>query len=214
MRIDFISDIACPWCALGVASLEKALQQLGNDFKCELHFQPFELNPDMPKEGKNLTEYLTQKYGMSVDRIKASHDMLRERGLEVGFEFGHRDHIWNTFDAHRLLYWADQSSIPGTQLALKKALLHAYHSDAKNPGDHETLLQVVEQVGLNKQDAQQVLTSNQYAAEVRQLEHKWQSAGIHAVPSMVINQRHLLQGAQPVAAIVQALQQLQSEAAR
>jgi predicted DsbA family dithiol-disulfide isomerase len=208
IRVDFISDIACPWCALGVASLEKALHVLGNDFQYELHFQPFELNPDMPKDGKNLVAYLSQKYGMNEGRIKASHEVLRERGLEVDFYFGHRDHIWNTFDAHRLLYWADQSSIPGMQFALKKALLHAYHSEAKNPSDREILLQVVDQVGLNKQEAQRVLSTNQYADEVRQLESQWQSAGIHAVPSMVINQRHLLQGAQPVAMIAQALKQL------
>ena len=211
MRIDFISDIACPWCAVGVASLERALQELGNDFKYELHFQPFELNPDMPKEGRNLVEYLSQKYGMSADRIKTSHDMLYQRGKEVGFEFGHREFIWNTFDAHRLLYWADQSGKTDAQFLLKKALLRAYHGEAKNPADHDVLLQAAEAAGLDTQEAQRILTSDRYAAEVRQLEHQWQRAGINAVPSMVINQRHLLQGAQPVAVIVQALRQLESE---
>ena len=211
MRIDYISDIACPWCALGVASLEKSLQELGSEFEYELRFQPFELNPDMPEEGKNLVEYLSQKYGMTADRINTSHDMLRERGHEVGFVFGHREQIWNTLDAHRLLYWADQSGKPHQQFALKKALLRAYHTDAKNPGDHTVLLQAIDNVGLNKQDALDILNSDLYAAEVRELEHQWQSAGIHAVPSMVINQRHLLQGAQPVAVIVQALKRLQSD---
>jgi predicted DsbA family dithiol-disulfide isomerase len=213
MRIDFISDIACPWCAVGVASFEKALQGLGSDFKYELHFQPFELNPDMPKEGRNLVEYLSQKYGMSADRVKASHDMLHERGREVGFEFGHREHIWNTLDAHRLLYWADQSEIPGAQFVLKKTLLRAYHSEAKNPGDHAVLLQAAQQAGLDQQEAQDILSSQRYATEVRQLEERWQHAGINAVPSMVINQRHLLQGAHPVAVVAQALKQLQSEQA-
>jgi predicted DsbA family dithiol-disulfide isomerase len=211
MRIDFVSDIACPWCALGVATLEKALQELGSDFKYELHFQPFELNPDMPKEGKNLIEYLSQKYGMTEDRIKASHDMLYQRGKEVGFEFGHRDHIWNTFDAHRLLYWAGQSEMPGSQFALKKALLRAYHSEGKNPSDPATLLQLVNEVGLNAEAAQAILSSEKFAKEVRDSEHQWQQMGIHAVPSMVINRQHLLQGAQSVDVVVQALKQLQSE---
>lgn len=213
MRIDFISDIACPWCAVGIASFEKALQELGSDFKYELHFQPFELNPDMPKEGKNLAEYLSQKYGMSADRIKASHEMLHQRGREVGFEFGHREHIWNTFDAHRLLYWADQSEKPGAQFALKKALLRAYHTETKNPSDPKILLQLVNEVGLNAEEAQTILSSDKFAKEVRGAEQQWQQAGIHAVPSMVINQRHLLQGAQPVAVVLQALKQLQSEQA-
>ncbi|MES1190284.1 MAG: DsbA family oxidoreductase [Steroidobacter sp.] len=208
MRIDFISDIACPWCAVGVASLDKALQEAGSDFEYELHFQPFELNPGMPKEGRNLVEYLSQKYGMSADRIKASHDMLYQRGKEVGFEFGRRDHIWNTFDAHRLLYWADQLDKSGAQFALKKALLRAYHGEAKNPSDRDVLLQAVAAVNLDTQEAQRILSSDLYAAEVHQLEHQWQRSGINAVPSMVINQRHLLQGAQPVETIVQALQQL------
>lgn len=209
-RIDFISDIACPWCALGVASLEKALRQLGDAFKYELHFQPFELNPDMPKEGKNLVDYLSQKYGMTAERIKASHDMLRERGREVGFEFGHRDHIWNTFDAHRLLYWADQVG-QSNQFVLKKALLRAYHGEGKNPSDPQLLLRLVDEVGLNVDEATIILNSDKFAQEVRALEHQWQRAGINAVPSMIIDQRHLLQGAQPVAAIVQVLKQFGEE---
>lgn len=208
MRIDFVSDIACPWCALGVASLEKALQQLDDNFKYELHFQPFELNPDMPKEGKNLVDYLSSKYGMSAERIAASHDMLRERGLEVGFVFGQREQIWNTFDAHRLLYWADQLG-ETNQFALKKALLRAYHSEGKNPSDKQVLLDVVKQTGLDEAEAQSILSLDKFANEVRTLERQWQQAGINAVPSMIINQRHLLQGAQPVDVMVQALKQLQ-----
>ena len=209
MRIDFISDIACPWCALGVASLEKALQQLGDDFKYELHFQPFELNPDMPKEGKNLIDYLSSKYGMSAERIAASHEMLRERGLEVGFVFGHREQIWNTFDAHRLLYWADQLG-QTNQFALKKALLRAYHGEGKNPSDKDVLLNLVKEAGLDTTEAESILSSDKFANEVRTLELQWQQAGINAVPSMVINHRHLLQGAQTVAAVTQALLQLEA----
>jgi len=208
MRIDFISDIACPWCALGVATLEKALQEVGDSLDYELHFQPFELNPDMPKEGKNLVEYLSQKYAMSADRIKASHDMLHQRGLEVGFTFGHREQIWNTFDAHRLLYWADQLG-QTSQFALKKALLRAYHAEGKNPADHQLLLELINEVGLNVEEAKAILTSGKYTEEVRKLEHQWQRAGINAVPSMIINQRQLLQGAQPVEVMVQAFRQLQ-----
>jgi predicted DsbA family dithiol-disulfide isomerase len=208
MRIDFISDIACPWCALGLASLEKSLSQLGNEISYELHFQPFELNPDMPREGKNLAEYLSTKYGMSAERVKASHEQLRQRGEAIGFVFGHRDHIWNTFDAHRLLYWAGLSEVKDSQLKLKLALLRAYHTEVKNPSDPDVLLALVEEVGLDKAQAQKILQSDTYTKEVRSLENEWHQAGINAVPSIVIDRQHLLQGAQPVETLVAALQQL------
>ncbi len=211
MRIDFISDIACPWCAVGLAALEKALLQLGDTVSYELHFQPFELNPDMPREGKNLVEYLSKKYGMTAERILANHEQLRLRGEAVGFVFGHREHIWNTFDAHRLLYWAALSDVKDSQLKLKLALLRAYHSDAKNPSDPLILLSLVEAVGLDKTQAQRILQSDAYAKEVRNLENEWRQAGINAVPSMVINRKHLLQGAQLIETLLSALQQLNAE---
>jgi len=210
MRIDFISDIACPWCALGLVSLEKALLQLGNEIVYELHFQPFELNPDMPREGKNLAEYLGTKYGMSVAQINASHEQLRQRGQSIGFVFGHREFIWNTFDAHRLLYWAGLSDKKDAQWKLKLALLRAYHTDAKNPSDPDVLLALVEEVGFDKAQAQAILQSEAYTKEVRELESQWHQAGINAVPSIVINRQHLLQGAQPVETLVTALRQLNS----
>jgi predicted DsbA family dithiol-disulfide isomerase len=207
MRIDFISDISCPWCALGLASLEKALAQLGDEIHYELHFQPFELNPDMPAEGKNLNQYLADKYSMPVEQIEANHDNIRKRGEELGFAFGKREQIWNTFDAHRLLYWADRCG-EGLQRKLKWALMQAYQGEGKNPGDHQILLQLVSEVGLDQAEAKTILQTDAFAAEVRNLEREWHLSGINAVPSLVINQQHLLQGAQPVELLVSALREL------
>ncbi len=207
MRIDFISDISCPWCALGLASLEKALAQLGDEIQYELHFQPFELNPDMPAEGKNLNQYLADKYSMPIEQIEANHENIRKRGEELGFTFGKRERIWNTFDAHRLLYWADRCG-EGLQRKLKLALMQAYQGEGKNPGDHQILLQLVSEVGLDQAEANAILQSDAFSAEVRNLEREWHLSGINAVPSLVINQQHLLQGAQPVELLVSALREL------
>lgn len=207
MRIDFISDISCPWCALGLASLEKALLQLGDEIPYELHFQPFELNPEMPPEGKDLTEYLSAKYGMSAEQVEATHENLRQRGEEIGFIFGKRERIWNTFDAHRLLFWADRCGV-GLQRKLKLSLMQAYQSEGKNPGDHQLLLQLVTEIGLDQTEAETILQTDAFANEVRNLEREWHLSGINAVPSLVINQQHLLQGAQPVELLVSTLREL------
>ncbi len=125
MRIDFVSDVACPWCAVGLHALEEALRRIGPTLQVELHFQPFELNPQMPPEGEDLVQHLARKYGATREQLAATHATLRQRGEEVGFQFGHRERIWNTFDAHRLLYWA---GLEGRQRELKHALLSAYHT--------------------------------------------------------------------------------------
>ncbi len=208
MRIDFVSDINCPWCALGAVHLQNALKLMGDDFLYELHFQPFELNSQLPKEGKNLVAYLSEKYGMDAAQIEAGHQNLRDRGEQVGFLFGKREHIWNSFDAHRLLYWAELELGLEVQRKLKLALLTAYHGQAKNPSDRKVLISIVDELGLDRDRAELILTTDLFAKEVRQRERQWQSAGINAVPSMVIDNKHLLQGAQPVEVLVSALKQL------
>ena len=211
MRIDFISDINCPWCALGVVSFQKALDLMGGSLNYELHFQPFELNPQLPKEGKNLFDYLTEKYGLNSERIEGNQQHLRERGDEVGFVFGKREHIWNSFDAHRLLYWAETELGLEAQRKLKLALLTAYHTAGRNPSDHQVLMNIVEQLGLDKDRAEFILTGDLFGREVRELEAEWQELGINAVPSIVINREQLIQGAQPVNIFVGILMRLKAE---
>ena len=132
MRIDFVSDVACPWCAVGLNSLESALRSIGDAIPVELHFEPFELNPAMPREGEDAIRYLSRKYGAAPEQLARNRAALRERGAAVGFEFGERPWIWNTFDAHRLLHWAGLEG-PDRQRALKHALLAAYHGRARTP---------------------------------------------------------------------------------
>jgi predicted DsbA family dithiol-disulfide isomerase len=211
MKIDFVSDVACPWCAVGLNSLEEALRRIGPALQVELHFQPFELNPQMPPEGEDTLQHLARKYGASPERLAATRQMLRERGAEVGFSFGERPRIWNTFDAHRLLHWAGLQGAD-KQRALKHALLQAYHTHARNPGDPEVLLGLCAEVGLDTERARAILAGDEYADAVRELERHWQSLGIHSVPSVVIDDRHLIQGGQPPEAFERALRQLASAA--
>ena len=207
MKIDFVSDVACPWCAVGLYSLETALRRIGDAVPVEVNFQPFELNPTMPPEGRETLAYLAEKYGATPERLAATRKVLRQRGAEVGFSFGDRPWVWNTFDAHRLLHWAGLEGAD-RQRALKHALLSAYHTHAQNPSAHDVLLRVAEQAGLDPARARQILDSDEYAAEVRALEQHYQRLGISAVPSMIVDGRHLIQGGQPPEAIEQALRQI------
>jgi predicted DsbA family dithiol-disulfide isomerase len=205
MKIDFVSDVACPWCAVGLNSLEIALGRLDPSIPVELHFQPFELNPQMPPEGEDATEHLSRKYGAPPEQLAKTRQHLRERGASVGFAFGDRPRVWNTFDAHRLLHWA---GLEGKQRELKHALLAAYHTRAENPGARAVLLKVAGDVGLDTTRAAEVLDSDAYAAEVRAAEHHWQQLGIHSVPAVVIDDRHLISGGQPPEVFEKALAQI------
>jgi predicted DsbA family dithiol-disulfide isomerase len=211
LQIDFVSDVACPWCAVGLASFERALQEVGDDIAVDLHFQPFELNPTMGAEGADAAEYLIAKYGMSHEQLAVNRKRIAERGAAVGFTFGERKHVWNTFDAHRLLHWAGVEGPAGSQHALKQALLKAYHGDGRNPGAHDVLLELAVAVGLDGMRAAAVLASAEFADEVREAERFWQEAGIDAVPAVVINRRHLISGGQPPEVFAQALRKIAAE---
>jgi predicted DsbA family dithiol-disulfide isomerase len=208
MRIDFVSDVACPWCAVGLSSLERALERIGADIPIELHFQPFELNPDMAAQGADAAEYLKGKYGMSDAQLAHNRGVLRERGAAVGFEFGERARVWNTFNAHRLLHWA---GLNGKQRELKHALLQAYHGEGRNPGAADVLLEKATAVGLDADEARAVIESDRYTDEVRTAEQYWQRAGINSVPSIIIDEQHLIQGGQPPEVFEQALRQIAAQ---
>ena len=214
IKIDFVSDVACPWCAVGLKSLEAAMARVGDDLRVELHFQPFELNPQMPAEGEDAVEHLTRKYGISAEQAARNGEAIRARGAQLGFEFrmDRRRHVYNTFDAHRLLHWAGLES-QDRQLALKHALLRAYFTDGEDVSSPEVLARLAQEVGLDGARARQLLGSEEYAEEVRGQERYYTEQGITAVPSVIFNDRHLIQGGQPVELFEQALRQLSGIAA-
>ena len=209
LKIDFVSDISCPWCAVGLGALQQALSRLQPEISAAVHFLPFELNPQMGPGGQDMSEHLTQKYGSTPQQQAQARDNIRRRGAEVGFEFNMagRERIYNTFDAHRLLYWAGQTE-PDKQGALKLALLQACHRDRRAMDETEVLLAAAETAGLDRAQAAEVLASEAFAQEVRDSQARYHAAGIHAVPAVIINDRHLISGGQPSAVFEQALRQI------
>lgn len=205
MRIDFVSDVTCPWCAIGFSALQQALERLGSEVPVELHLQPFELNPGMPPEGTDVVSYMARKYGRTPEQVAERQALIRDRGAEVGFAFGPRTRTWNTFDAHRLLHWA---GFEGRQVELKRAMLAAYHTRGENPGSHEVLLRLAAEVGLDVERARAVLESGEYGDQVREQERRWRALGIDSVPSLIIDGKHLIQGGQPVEVFEQVLREI------
>ncbi len=212
VKIDFVSDIACPWCVVGLGGLEEALSRVGDLVAADIHFQPFELNPGMPAQGQNIVEHIGQKYGSTPAQSAANRAAIRERAATVGFDMqmNEESRIYNTFDAHRLLHWA---GLTGHQAALKHALFSANFTENKAVSDPEVLVAVATAAGLDAVEARRVLETGRYAAEVRQAEEHWRRAGINSVPAVIINDRYLISGGQPAEYFEQALRQIASETA-
>lgn len=212
LKIDFVSDVSCPWCAIGLAALEQAIGQLTNQVAVELHFQPFELNPQMPAGGQDIGEHLTQKYGSTPEQQAQIRATITQRGADVGFAFNPsgRGRVYNTFNAHRLLHWAGLESAP-KQLALKKALLVACHGQSQAMESDEVLLTAAAQAGLDLPRAKAILASEEFATEVRQAEAFYSRQGVSSVPAVIINDRHLISGGQPVTVFEQALRQIAAQ---
>ncbi|HWU71650.1 MAG TPA: DsbA family oxidoreductase [Pseudoxanthomonas sp.] len=207
LRIDFVSDVVCPWCAIGLASLDQALQRLAGEVQADIHFQPFELNPQMPAEGESIAGHLQRKYGLTDAQLAENQERIRRGGAELGFvfDFNARSRIYNTFDAHRLLHWAE---LEGRQPALKHALLRAYFSEGKNVSDRDTLVAIAAGIGLDAERARTVLDADEYATEVREAEQFFMRNGINGVPAIIIERKHLISGGQPPEVFERALRQI------
>jgi predicted DsbA family dithiol-disulfide isomerase len=213
IKIDFVSDIACPWCAVGLGNLNKAIAAIGNRANVEVHFRAFELNPQMPKGGQEVIEHLTEKYGISAEQVKINQANIRAKAVEAGFDFHPEGRKWvyNTFDAHRLLYWAAKEIGLEQQALLKSELLKTYFCLAVNLDDQQNLLDAVVRAGLDPVRAQQVLAKNEFAHDVRQEEQHYTGLGIHSVPSIILNDQYLIQGAQPPESFIGAFEEFISK---
>jgi predicted DsbA family dithiol-disulfide isomerase len=210
IKIDFVSDIACPWCAVGMGNLNQAMEGLRNKAEFVVHFRPFELNPNMPKGGQDAIEHLTEKYGLTVEQVQANQANIRARALEAGFAFHPegRKRVYNTLDAHRLLYWAAKEYDLEKQAALKKELLNTYFCLAVNLDDHKNLLDAVTRADLDHHRAKEILSGDEFTKEVRDEEILYTKKGISSVPSIILNDQYLIQGAQAPEAFANAFEQL------
>ena len=208
LDIAFVSDVACPWCAIGLASLDQALARLHAEVDITIHVEPFELNPDMGAEGAEVVPYLARKYGRTPEQVAQAQARIRERGAAVGFSFGDRKHVWNTFEAHRLLHWA---GLEGRALELKRALLRAYHGEGRNPGATDVLVDLAAAVGLDGARARSILEGDEFASEVREREGYWLQRGVAGVPLVVVNDSHAIEGAETPEGYERALRQIAHE---
>jgi len=210
MSIEIVSDVMCPWCAIGYKNLEKALHALENDIDADISWHAFELNPDMPVAGQNLREHLMEKYGITPEQSDENRERISAMGAQAGFTFNFADDgiMINSFDCHRLLTWAKGQ---GKQTDLKLALFKAHFTDNKRLNDAEILLDVVASVGLDRAAAAAVLDSVEFAQEVRDEQRRMHQMGIQSVPTFIINQKYAINGGQPADVFKQALQQIQQE---
>ncbi|WP_034303831.1 DsbA family oxidoreductase [Herbaspirillum sp. RV1423] len=196
LKIDFVSDIVCPWCAIGLAGLNTALERIGPGTRIDLAIHPFELNPGLSAAGQVHLELITEKYNITPDQARVNREQIRARAAAVGFTMNRDDasRVYNTFDAHRLLSWAKEKNV---QAALKLILLKAYFTDGKNIADRDVLAELAEQAGLDGAEAGEMLASDRFAQEVKEEEALWAQRGISSVPAVVVNDRYLISGGQP-----------------
>jgi predicted DsbA family dithiol-disulfide isomerase len=202
IELAFVSDVACPWCAVGLASLDRALERLGAQVAVKISIEPFELNPDMGPQGVETIPYLARKYGRTPEQIAQARARIEERGAQVGFRFGAREHVWNTFDAHRMLHWA---GLEGKAVELKRALLRAYHAEGRNPAAPDVLVELAGAVGLDAARAKAIAESREFEAETRERERLWLDRGVNGVPLVVVDDSFAIEGAQPPEVFEQAL---------
>ncbi len=205
LQIDIVSDIVCPWCIIGYRQLAAALQ--ASNTAHEIHWHPFELNPEMPPAGQNMGEHLSEKYGSSAQESADNRRSITAAGTDVGFVFNFRDdtRMHNTFNAHQLLHWANQQ---GRMHDLKQALFSAHFTDNRNLSDHTVLAEIAAEIGLDHAEALAVLADQRFAQVVREAEQVSREQGIQSVPAMIFNRRHLVAGAQGVENYNSILQQL------
>ena len=209
LRIDIISDVMCPWCVVGYMGLQQALEQLNDEMRADIHWQPFELNPNMPAEGQELSEHIMEKYGNTAEQSRDNRNHLIAMGKSLGFEFNFTDdkRIYNTFNAHQLLHWVKEQ-FPERQTELKLALLTAYFTDGRNVSDVDVLMAIVEELGFDSAFARQLLDDQVYAGDVRALQEQWRQLGVSAVPSFIIDEKYILSGGQPAEAFVHSFRQI------
>jgi predicted DsbA family dithiol-disulfide isomerase len=204
IKIDIVSDVVCPWCTIGYKRLEKAIIALGIEDQVEIAWQPFELNPNMPAEGQDLTAHITEKFGSTIEEQAASRKNMTEVGEELGFKFDYFDEMRmvNTFDAHILLEYAKAFD---KQTELKMCFTTAFFSERKDVSERAVLKQALLDVGLNAEEGIAKLDKKEARAAVTTEQNYWKGLGVNSVPTIVFNRKSAVTGAQPVATFKQIL---------
>lgn len=210
IKVDIVSDVVCPWCAVGYKNIETAIKQLETELSVTIQWRPFELNPDMPPEGEAIDEHIKRKYGADDAQVQQNRIHLQQAGERAGYQFvfGERSRIFNTFDCHKLLEWALEKS---KQTELKLALMDAYFTNGIDISDRNELIEIVESLGLSGEEAKTVLEDSARTKQVREEQQHYIKMGIRSVPSFIVQDKYLISGGQPVETFVNALRQMATE---
>jgi predicted DsbA family dithiol-disulfide isomerase len=207
VAVDIWSDVMCPWCAIGYTQFAKARKELEGEIEVEVRWMPFELNPDLPPEGKSQAEHLAEVYDRSPEEIAEMRARLHEVAERAGFSLDYDDStnpgavppepmMWNTFEAHKLLRWALADQNPDAQTALSLALFRTHFQQRRNVGSREVLLDIAADLGFDRAKAKAALEDEALSIAVRVEEQRALQNDIRSVPSFVINGRYLIPGAQ------------------
>ncbi|MEL7729441.1 DsbA family oxidoreductase [Citromicrobium bathyomarinum] len=220
LTIDIWSDVMCPWCLVGWGNLRQALDTLEGEIEAEVRWHAFELNPDMPPEGEERTAHIARKYGRTLEQSRGVQDQMREAapaaGVSLDYEPGKDGGdepappamMWNTLDAHKLLTWTRETHGPEKQTELKLALFAAHVNARRRIGEHEVLLDIAEETGLDRDAARAALESDDYTRHVRAEERAAYEMNITGVPAMIVAGKFMIPGAQPPEAYVNALRRV------
>ena len=202
VAVDIWSDVMCPWCAVGYTQFAKAVEGLRDELEVEVRWMPFELNPDLPAEGKDQAKHLAEVYGRSRDEVAAMRAQMQATAARAGFPMdyaGEGDEppamMWNTFEAHKLLRWALAEQGPEAQTRLKLGLLKAHFQQRRNVSEPAVLLDIAEAEGFDRAKAATALADEALAIAVRAEKQRSRQAGINSVPSFVVDGKYLIQGA-------------------
>lgn len=210
LKIDIVSDVVCPWCTIGYKRLEKAIEELGIEDQIQIEWQPFELNPNMPAEGQNIIEHITEKYGSTKEQLKESQERMVAAGEELGFKFDYFDEMRmsNTFDAHVLLEYAKRFN---KQTALKMRLTSSFFSERKDVSKREVLKQALVDVGLDATEALLELENKEARTQIRDKQNEWKGMGVNSVPTIVFDRKSAVTGAQSISTFKQVLTEILKE---
>ena len=215
LSVEIWSDVMCPWCAIGYTQFAKAIERLDGEIAVETRWMPFELNPDLPPEGKEQERHLAEVYGRSAEELAAMRRQMQAAAERAGFPMGWQGEgdeppamMWNTFEAHRLLRWALATRGAEAQTRLKLALLRAHFQQRRAVGQREVLLAIAAEQGFDREEASAALEDDALTMATRMEEQRGRDNGIHSVPSFVVDGKYLIQGAREPEDYVQMLRQV------
>ena len=209
LKIDIVSDVVCPWCVIGFKNLQTAIKQMSNEIDFEINWKPYELHPEIPKNGYDKKLYMQQKFGDASGRA-SPYNQIKEIGKSLGFEFNFSktERIPNTFSAHRLLWKSKEFNL---QTELSEALFKAYFSDGKDIGSDEVLAGIAQEVGMDKLEVLKFLSSKEGGQETADEEMEFIEKSIGAVPTYFINEKYIIQGGQEPETFVSFLNKILSK---